>query len=253
MRYFYRWVLLLCSILMLSSGAYAGILASTTRVIYTENDREQSLMLVNTNDYPIFTQVWVDDGSSNADFKNPPFLVLPPVFQMVPEEVKGLRILYNGTPLPLDRESIYWLNLYEIPAVNKVSLDQSYLNLAMNTQMKIFFRPKALKAMSRDQINDQLQFSLIQDKTGSVQIKLNNPTAYYVTAINLSLSKNATQKAVYTLLSIMLSPFQQQLLSLANTKIDFADNYTIKYLLIDDMGNTHLFEKKLKMESITTE
>ncbi|CAK9885710.1 MAG: putative fimbrial chaperone LpfB [Candidatus Erwinia impunctatus] len=84
----------------------AGIIAAGTRMIYLEGENERSLMLANTNRYPVIVQSWIDDGSGNPDYKGAPFVVLPPVFRLEPGEIKGIRIIYNQQPLPDDRESV---------------------------------------------------------------------------------------------------------------------------------------------------
>mgnify|MGYP002755687489 CR=1 FL=1 len=57
-----------CALLLAlaAMGAQAGIIASATRVIFREGDTEKTLMLLNTNGYPIVAQTWVDDGDVNA-------------------------------------------------------------------------------------------------------------------------------------------------------------------------------------------
>ncbi len=229
----------------LSGMINAGILAGTTRVIYTEKDTEKTVMLVNTNAYPVFTQVWVDDGSNNPDFENPPFIVLPAVFHLLPKEIKAIRILYNKMPLATDRESVYWLNLYEIPPVKKSSLVGNGLNVAMNTQLKVFFRPKQLKPMQIDEINRDLRFELTESGTLPAQLKMYNATAYHATAINLKLLNKTTNTIAYTLLNTMAAPFGQSVLN--ENRIDFnpAQTYVMQYTLLDDQGNKHFFEKPL--------
>ncbi|MEX5715499.1 molecular chaperone [Serratia ureilytica] len=75
-----------------------------------------------------------------------PFVALPSVFALQPSALKGLRILFAGANLPADRESVFWLNLYEIPPTRPATPPlASRVTLAMNTQMKIFYRPRALK------------------------------------------------------------------------------------------------------------
>lgn len=105
-------------------------------------------MLLNTNGYPIVAQTWVDNGDVNAapELSRAPFVTLPSVFALPPSALKGLRILFAGAALPTDRESVFWLNLYEIPPSQPTTPPlASRVTLAMNTQMKIFYRPKALK------------------------------------------------------------------------------------------------------------
>jgi len=247
MKRFIKVMLLMLGLSTVHSWLYAGILASSTRVIYAEKDRENSLMLANTNAYPIFTQIWIDDGSNDPDFKDPPFVVLPAVFQMSPKEIKGVRILYNGLPLAQDRESVYWLNLYEIPGIQKDALGHDYLNLAMNTQLKVFFRPKSLTGLPIDDINAGLQFSIFDTVNEPQQIKIKNSTAYHVTIINLSLIDKTSATALYDQANLMLAPFQQQLISTGMPSLNISDRYKVKYALIDDQGVSHFFEKAIEI------
>lgn len=138
--------LLLISVAMLITlPAQAGIMASSTRVIYEEGQNERSLMLANINSYPVVVQTWVNEGEDQQTPENStsPLITLPSVFRMQAGAVQGLRIVYNGDALPLDRESVFWLNLYEIaPKSADKKAAQTSVALAMNTQMKIFYRPK---------------------------------------------------------------------------------------------------------------
>ena len=187
--------LVIMSLLSVSSlYLHAGIMASSTRLVYVEGENQKSLMLVNTNKYSVLTQLWVDDGEVNPDYKDAPFVVIPPVFSLKPEEIKGVTIIYNGMRLPKDRESVFWLNLYEIPAVRKTSLEQDYLNLAMNMQMKIFYRPKSLTKFDLIDVQKKLKFSFVETENSYV-IKAENPTPYYISIMNINLlNKNHKSK-----------------------------------------------------------
>lgn len=57
-------VLLLLTILFVQS-VEAGIMPASSRIIYRDGDREKTLMLVNTNDYPVLVQSWVDNGEGS--------------------------------------------------------------------------------------------------------------------------------------------------------------------------------------------
>ncbi|HAN5216354.1 TPA: molecular chaperone, partial [Escherichia coli] len=50
-------VLLLLTVLFVQS-VEAGIMPASSRMIYRDGDREKTLMLVNTNDYPVLVQSW---------------------------------------------------------------------------------------------------------------------------------------------------------------------------------------------------
>ncbi|NBF06708.1 fimbria/pilus periplasmic chaperone, partial [Pseudomonas sp. Fl5BN2] len=97
--------------------ALAGVTAEKTRVVFAANTTETSLQVMNQNPYPVVVQTWVDDGEpgSTPDTTQAPILPLPAIFRMEPGEQRNLRLIYTGEALPKDRESLFWLNLYEIP------------------------------------------------------------------------------------------------------------------------------------------
>ncbi|MEM8325871.1 molecular chaperone, partial [Morganella morganii] len=110
---------LLFSLSMITMNAYCGIMPSQSRIIYHEEDKEQSLMLANTNEYPVIVQTWIDRGEGNPETVNIPFISIPPVFRMEPSDIKGVRIIYNKDKLPDNKESLFWFNIYEIPPEKK--------------------------------------------------------------------------------------------------------------------------------------
>lgn len=64
-------VLLLLTVLFVQS-VEAGIMLASSRIIYRDGDREKTLMLVNTNDYPVLVQSWVDNGEGSPEAASPP-------------------------------------------------------------------------------------------------------------------------------------------------------------------------------------
>ena len=125
---------------MLVSPVQSGVMPSQSRVIFNASDRMQSLMLVNTNSYPVVVQTWADNGEGDPDVKNIPFIILPPVFRLETGDVRGIRIVKNETSLAQDRESLFWLNIYEMPPDTRMDKENSVL-VTMNTQIKIIYRP----------------------------------------------------------------------------------------------------------------
>lgn len=123
------------------SPVYSGVMPSQSRVIFNASDRIQSLMLVNTNSYPVVVQTWADNGEGDPDVKNIPFIILPPVFRLETGDVGGIRIVKNETSLAQDRESLFWLNIYEMPPDTRMNKENSVL-VTMNTQIKIIYRPE---------------------------------------------------------------------------------------------------------------
>lgn len=238
---------LLCLLLNVSvnNTLQAGLLASSTRVIFDQQEHEKSLIIANTNPYPVLSQVWVDDGSNQVDYPDAPFVLLPAVFKISAAEVKALRIVYNGLALPTDRESVYWLNLYEIPALtSEARAAPNQLHMAMNTQLKIFYRPTALKPMSITAIATALNFQKLnlQTATATTRIRVSNPSPYHVTLLDVAIS-NSTQRSSLYSAEQMIAPFSERDFTLQQADFDLRPPLTLHYILIDDAGKSQVFEK----------
>lgn len=209
----------------------AGVTAERTRIIFRQSQREASLTLVNLNAYPVITQVWVDDGllDREPDTVQAPFIVLPPIFRLDSQGQRSLRLLYTGIPLPRDRESLYWLNIYEIPPQPK-EWDQvealSMMAVTMRIQMKLFYRPQGLEP-SADTAAQHLVFGL---EAG--HLRLNNPTPYYITLAALDLLLGESH---WSLSPMLLPPFSTQWKKLPDT-FPQAQNGAVRFTWIDDEG-----------------
>ena len=92
-------VLLLLTVLFVLS-VEAGIMPASSRIIYRDGDREKTLMLVNTNDYPVLVQSWVDNGEGSPEAASPPFVVLPPVSAWLRDEPRGCGLSIIMTHFP---------------------------------------------------------------------------------------------------------------------------------------------------------
>ncbi|HHQ4784232.1 TPA: fimbrial biogenesis chaperone [Aeromonas veronii] len=185
--FFNRSILFLILLIISIDSVCAGLLADTTRVIFSEGEKNKSITIMNVNDYPVLSQVWVDNGEGDPNSKLAPFIVLPPVFRLEPNKRANVVLVYNHDPLPADRESIFWINLYEVPPLSRESKDKDYLRLAMNTQMKLFYRPRGVSGDSSS-APSMLSFKLIySEDNGEVYILCDNPTPYHVSLAALRL------------------------------------------------------------------
>lgn len=219
------------------TGSFAGILAEKTRVIYPQGQREVSLRLNNTNDYPIMTQFWVDHGVGDPDTAKAPFLVLNPMFQLKAAETKGIRIILTQPNQVTDRESLYWLNMYEIPAVSAQGLTENHVNLSMNTQMKLIYRPTALKAPIWEDIQKQLKFQ-IEIQGSETILTISNPSNYYISMGSLKIFTANAQQRYGDTDKLMIEPQKTQRFKFETTQ---AIQY-IEYSLIDDDGHHLAFK-----------
>lgn len=225
--------LILISLLTLCSfAASAGIIASSTRVVFREGQTQQSLMVVNTNPWPIVVQTWVDEGDVTVlpGRVKTPFVAVPALFRLQPRAMQGLRLIYNRASLPADRESVFWLNLYEIPPTQAEQPAQAQsVVLTMNTQMKVFWRPASLTAP--ETAAEKLRFYRDGDA-----IVCENPTPYYVSFAALSVTTHDTRRAVEQLPDMMSPPLSTKRYPLAAGK-PLTMALSVNAVVIDDNGN----------------
>lgn len=128
------------STLLIFSSASGGISLNSTRAILQAPSKEVAVVVRNLAPQDILLQSWVDTGSKQKD-PSIPFVVTPPISVLGGNKQQVLRILYQGQGLQSDRESVFWLNVQEIP--QKTNSDNS-LQIAVRQRIKIFYRPAGL-------------------------------------------------------------------------------------------------------------
>ncbi len=85
-----------------------------------------------------------------------------------------------SSPLPKDRESVFWFNVLEVPPkpdADKVA-NQSLLQLAFRTRIKLFYRPEGLNGLPSD-APAALKWSWATS-AGKTALRVANPTPYHV-------------------------------------------------------------------------
>lgn len=176
---------LIALLLGVSLPVCAGVIISGTRHIYPEKQREISIQITNHDlKAPRLVQVWLDRGQS-PELSDVPFSLSPPVFRVDAGKGQVVRLVYTREPLPQDRESLFWLNVLEVPPKlidTDTSLDQierNYLRFAFRIRTKVFFRPTQLSGKPDEAIG-QLRWSLLGGPQG-VQLRVENPSEYHVT------------------------------------------------------------------------
>ncbi len=226
---YWLYIALLGACLLTPLEVYAGVTAERTRVIFHEGEREASLAVVNQNPYPVIVQVWSDNGDldSAPETANAPIIPLPAVFRLNPLQQRSLRLLFTGQRLPQDRESLYWLNLYEIPPrpSEELAAGESRLTVTLRTQMKLIYRPKGLQP-TVEHAPSRLIFR--QDR-GTLRVE--NPTPYVITLVAVEVRQDSKSLPVQ---GGLIAPFSQRELPLPRSQpIDSK----VHFSWIDDDGN----------------
>ena len=111
----------------------------------------------------------------------------PPINRIEPKKGQTLRISYTGKALPAGRESVFWLNVLEIPA--KAKSADNMLQMAFRTRIKVFFRPSGLRGTPA-QAAEQLSWSM----SGS-QVKAANASQYHVSLVRVGIKGDNRTRA----------------------------------------------------------
>lgn len=228
--------------------AYAGVMAESTRVIYLEGQNERTLMLANTNAYPVLVQVWTNHGEERLAPQQAltPLIAVPPVFRLEPGALQGLRLILNGDYLSVDRESVFWLNIYEVPPTfSKASAPSPRVAVAMNTQMKVFYRPKAMAEVGNDLIST-LRFKLrsVGDQRCLV---VQNPSPYHASFSSLKLVEQSHELSVIAAHDMMTAPLSERCYGLPKDRLFDAAHANVHFILLNDSG--HMQEGRARLDS----
>lgn len=231
---------LILVLLLACMTARAGVTAERTRVVFNAGEAETALRVVNQNPYPVVVQAWIDDGDpeSTPDTAEAPIIPLPPVFRLEPGEQRSLRLVSVGATLPSDRESLYWLNLYEIPpdAPRAVQDPSSRLTVTLRTQMKVIHRPTGL-SMTPQRAATRMEFRVEEGR-----LAVHNPTPYVMTLSGISLCSDPQAGWGE---GALVPPFAQVGIALPASNCTRSRN-AVHFSWIDDDGNTQQGNARLQ-------
>jgi chaperone protein EcpD len=208
---------------------HASIVLDGTLVIYPGGDREVSVKLTNNGTQPVVAQAWLDDGDAKA---NPsrikvPFILMPPLARIDANKSQTLRLMYAGDPLPQDRESVYYLNVLEIPPkAARSDGARNFVQVALRSRVKVFYRPAGLEA-DPAQAPARLNWKLVH-KGQHWMLEGANPTPYHV-----SLTEVAIDGMPESIGSGMAAPGETLRFPLAGSPAHAAQ---VRYTAIDDYG-----------------
>lgn len=206
-------------------AANAAISLDRTRAVYLSDAKSISLNIVNENkELPFLAQSWLENEQHQKITS--PLVVLPPLQRVEANERSVVRI--TKTPeadrLPQDRESVFYFNLREIPPKSSKT---NVMQLALQTQIKLFYRPKAIVAPKGEVWQEKLVF-----RKGADGFTVENPTPFYITLTGMT---RQTQKqgggALGDFQPVMLKPKSSENLKLRDSGLN---SFVVTY--INDYG-----------------
>jgi len=231
----------LLALCLSATPAQANVLVGGTRVVFPAKDGEVTVRLTNDNDHPVLVESWIDRGDlhSTPESVDVPFLITPPLFRMEAKKEQSLRIVFTHEPLPADRESLFWLNVLEVPPkpTGPQSEGQNLLQLALRSRLKLFYRPAGLQGDPL-KASAQLTWKVVTDSKGYALVA-HNPTPYYVTITELTLAvggKNAKAEIG------MVAPLSDLNLPLHDVTQKPVVGSVVSFSTINDFGATDSFK-----------
>ncbi|MGL5842845.1 MAG: fimbrial chaperone [Aeromonas hydrophila] len=209
--------------------AMAAFTLSGTRFIYEQDKKNIPLEVTNNAKETYGGQIWIDNVSQTS---SDVFMVpSPPVFKVAAGKKQIIRLMNVNPALPSDRESMFRINVQELPPM-PAETDGSVLAIAMNTQVKLLYRPKALTKGRQD-----AEKKLTVQQQGTVW--LNNPTPYWFAVTGLKVNgKNVTIPTAQVAGLTMLAPFSRADTGLPNK------GGTLTVQAINDWGGVQDYEIK---------
>ena len=147
-------------LLTISLGCNAAVQPDRTRIVFNANDKATSLRIENQSDkLPYLAYSWIENEKGE---KSDALLVaLPPIQRLEPKATSQVRVVKQAstTQLPGDRETLFFYNMREIPPAPDKSSDHAILQVAIQSRIKLFWRPAALRKKAGEKVELQLQVS----------------------------------------------------------------------------------------------
>ncbi len=215
--------------------AVAAVVVDGTRVVYPAAKREVTINIRNPGATPSLVQAWLDAGDPRVKpgESKAPFVLTPPLFRLDSTKVQSVRLVYTHDALPQDRESLFWLNVLDIPPRAAANSDApNQLELAFKHRMKVFFRPVGLTGSAAD-APARLTWKLLSKDGKLVGIEASNPTAYHVSLIQVIATAGGQP---VTLKADMVDPFTSRSFDLPDPVAAPTGSIALEYWFVNDYG-----------------
>lgn len=228
-----KW--LCCILFALAQPGFAVVNVEGTRVIFNAGEMVSSVNLINSGEEPSLVQLWFDGGDIFIPPENvrTPILAVPPVFRLQPGELRDVKLqLISRDIFPQGKESLYWLNIYQVPPNTNSPGNEKRVILPLRLRLKVFVRPVNV---SRPQQTDgqRLQFRL--SNNNQQVVIMSNPTPWYMTIATFESGDASVD-------GIMLAPGEKKDVTLNKT----AKAGEVQYDIINDNGTKWRYRSFLR-------
>lgn len=213
---------LVAALLALAPCAQAAVKIEGTRLIYFGQFKEASINIVNQSPSELVVQSWVTRDNDDAT-QAVPFAVVQPLVRLDAQQHHLLRILYAGEGLPGDVESMFLLNVMEIPLKPETA---DSVQFAVRQRLKLFYRPPGLAGSSSEAVQQ-----LVWSRTGAQSVTVTNPSAFHLSLVDVQSDSDGQVQALEDY--VLLKPGERKVFS---TKAPISARSQINFTEITDIG-----------------
>ncbi|CAB5662464.1 molecular chaperone [Providencia hangzhouensis] len=217
--------LVLLLTILFSSSTFSNVIITGTRIIYPADADSITVQLTNNSKTSSLVQSWIDNGDENSTPENSeaPFYLSPPIVKI--EGLQGQQLKIKKTPGKLSDnvESVFFLNVLDIPKTPESAKGKNVIQLATRSRIKIFYRPIGLTESSDEVINH----ASYQIKNNNILVKNNSQYHLTIAAITPSDDKNNS-----LIDSAMIAPMSEKELPIKGTM----KSHDLILMYVDDYG-----------------
>ncbi|WP_141124971.1 fimbrial biogenesis chaperone, partial [Salmonella enterica] len=192
-----------------------GVSLGATRVVFP-SDKNSVVLAVNNSSSSAtwLLRAWISEYGHDVQSskKEEPFVITPPLYRLESSDKIQLRInKTQADKLPVDRESVFYINVLAIPPETKIQAEGKdkaesmggHIQFAINNRIKLLYRPQ--------DINDQNEIkkallSLKITRQGQ-EISVDNNSPYYFTLANIKINGHNLPESVINSTDFMVPPF----------------------------------------------
>lgn len=237
---------------LISSLAQASVVLSGTRIIFPSDEKEVTIKLTNEGEKPGLVQVWLDAGEKDLtpEKVKVPFILTPPMFRLDPQKGQTLRVLMmQKSTLPQDRESVFWLNVLEVPPKHMPKNEpteqegNNYMQMAFKTRIKVFYRPSQLHdSVKVNQAFQQLLWHLVKPAGNTPYVTVKNDSPFHITISRIHMT--GSHHEANSKEGVMIAPFNEMTMPMDSTE-KLTGNEDIQFAVLNDYGGELTFTSKL--------
>lgn len=196
-----------------------------TRIIYPSDAESMAVQLTNNSKTASLVQSWIDSGDeySTPENSDAPFYLSPPIVKIEGLQGQQLKIKKIDKALSHYVESVFYLNVLDIPKRPDTAKGKNAIQLATRSRIKIFYRPVELTE-SPDYVINKINYQL---NNNTLLIK--NNSQYHFTVAALTTTNDKKNSLID---SAMISPMSSLEFPLKHA----LKNRDLVLVYVDDYG-----------------